>query len=98
MVKIVDYLSEHDPELGKVVKQQYSCFDRFGDDAQLYGMLVSRGMDKGCRNAATNALKAIAEKTPLYGLIDFDDGIGALDSAFINEMNAIVVLNAEGKN
>jgi hypothetical protein len=97
MTKIIEYLNVHDPEMGKVIKQQYSCFDRFDDNGQFYGMLVSRGVTKGCRDAATEALRAIAEKTPLYGHKDVNDGIVALDSAFINEMNALVVLSSEGE-
>lgn len=96
MVKIIEYLNVHDPEMAKAVKQQYSCFDRFENNGQFYGMLVSRGMSKGCRDVAVKALRAIAEKTPLYGQTDINDGIAALDSAFINEMNALVIVNAEG--
>jgi erythromycin esterase-like protein len=40
MIKIVEYLDENDPEMATIVKKQYSCFNRFGDDDQLYGMLV----------------------------------------------------------
>ena len=58
-------------------------------------MLVSRGLIKGCQDAAVHALVCISEKTSYYAKQDPRGGLIAADEAFINEMNANVVVGAE---
>jgi erythromycin esterase-like protein len=39
MSAVLAYLSDEDPELAKKVARDYSCFDKFGDDAQRKSLL-----------------------------------------------------------
>jgi erythromycin esterase-like protein len=100
MEAVVQHLESHDSETAALVRKDYSCFDKFGDDPQIYGMLVEKGLVSGCRNAAVHALQLVSghvkEKCPQQQ----DDGQGGddvhlADEAFIAKMNAEVVVGAE---
>lgn len=92
MEKVIEYL-EIDKEMQAMVKRSYACFGAF--DPQTYGMLVERGLIKGCRKVAVDALKKISAKTAIYAKTDPRDETTSADEAFINEMNARVVVGAE---
>jgi erythromycin esterase-like protein len=61
MEVVLEHLEAHDPETAAAVRKDYSCFDKFGDNPQTYGMLVEKGLSPGCRNAAVRALELMSE-------------------------------------
>jgi erythromycin esterase-like protein len=95
MSAVLAYLADEDPELAKKVAMDYSCFDKFGDDAQTYGQLVHYGAVPGCRNAAIRALHLVGEHTATYTHSEEVDDLFAADDAFIAQINAEVVVDAE---
>ena len=90
--KVLEYLAIHDPEMCIQVRRDYAGFERL--EPQTYGMLVERGLIKGCEQACVDALRKIAAKTQLYAKEDPQNGLIAVDLAFFNEMNARVVVDA----
>ncbi len=95
MDAVLSYLQKADPETAAIVAREYSCFDKFGDDAQTYGALVQRGKVQGCRNAAMRALSLMNDHVADYVKSAQADDLFALDDAFIAQMNAEVVVSAE---
>lgn len=96
MSEVLRYLQEHDPETAEIVANEYHCFDKFGDDAQVYGRLVTAGLSKGCREAALAAVNHIAEARSMpYTKSNLPEKIFAEDDNFIAQMNARVVVEAE---
>lgn len=93
MQKVLEYLMNVDPEMANIVREDYSCFGQF--DPQTYGILVHRKLIDGCRDAAIDALHKITERTSFYAQEDKRNGIVSIDDAFLNEGNALVVVNAE---
>lgn len=106
IAQVLDYLSRHDKEMERLVRRDYAVMGEL--DPQTYGMLAQRGLIQGCREAAVRALKNISAKTPRYAAQDCQaidtetdatepplDPISAQDDAFINEMNAQVIVGAE---
>lgn len=94
MSAVIQFLEKNDPPNAILVKEFYSCFDRFGSDPQRYGMMATRSFDKfSCRNAVLDALENVIQKTQQYSRPN--NGIHTHDMAFINEINARVVVDAE---
>jgi erythromycin esterase-like protein len=58
MRRVLEYLEEHDKEMAKLVRLDYSCFGRL--EPQTYGLLVERGLIPGCRSAVVSALTRVA--------------------------------------
>jgi len=96
MSEVLNYLRKHSPETAELVAKEYSCFDKFGDDAQTYGQIVQMGLAKGCRDSAINALKLISERCAMqYTGSKQSETLFAEDESFINQMNAHVIVDAE---
>jgi len=96
MEAVLAHLASEDPELAKKVAREYSCFDKFGDDAQNYGRLVNYGAAKGCRNAAVRALSLVSsEFIADYSRAAESQDLFTADETFIAQMNAEVVVAAE---
>ena len=90
---MLEYLKERDTEMEALVRKDYSSLGAL--DPQTYGMLIQRGLIKGCEESCIAALKKISAKTAMYAKSDPRDGMAAIDDAFFNEMNARVVVDAE---
>ena len=90
---VLEYLAARDPEMCTQVRRDYAGFERL--EPQTYGMLVERGLIKGCEKACVDALQKIAAKTEIFEKEDPQNGLIAADAAFFNEMNARVVVDAE---
>jgi len=96
MVAVVDYLRENDPEMAQKVRQYYACFDQFGADPELYGMMTSHGMSAGCYKEAVDALRLLQIYVSSHKPSpDMCAGVAEKDEIFIQEMNARVILSAE---
>ncbi len=93
MTCVIDYLTEHDPRAAAEVKKRFACFDPFMPEPQLYGASVARHHHAGCRAAVLQARTIVVDT--LRALSRPQNDIDALDEAFMTEMNARVVVDAE---
>jgi erythromycin esterase-like protein len=92
MEKVVEYLNVHDKEMTKTVKEDYSVLGKI--DPQIYGMLVNRNLMQGCQDAVNDALEMISLRTEAFEEHK-RNGLVAIEDAFMNEMNARVVVGAK---
>src|SRR5204863_227894 len=73
-------------------RERYSCFDRFGEDEQVYGLMTSSGLTKSCEQEVVEQLRDLQRRaTDPQGR----GGRMAEDERFYAEQNARLVKNAE---
>lgn len=91
MEEVLRYLDAEHPELAALARERYACFDQFGEDSQLYGLLT------GVRGMAGCAEQVVANLLDLRRRIDEAARAGEVDAedAFDAEQNARLVGNAE---
>lgn len=92
MDAVLDYLESAHPQAAALARERYACFDQFGEDSQLYGLLTGvRGM-KGCEDQVVANLidlrRRIADAARTGQQAD-------AEAAFDAEQNARLVGNAE---
>jgi erythromycin esterase-like protein/adenine/guanine phosphoribosyltransferase-like PRPP-binding protein len=92
MRAVLRYLEQVDPDAAKRARERYSCFDQFGDDAQIYGFIAGTDRSKSCREAVVSQLVALQSRAMEY---ERRGGRLAEDEFFAAEQNARVVKNAE---
>jgi erythromycin esterase-like protein len=81
-----------DPQAAKVVRQRYSCFDHFGEDAQVYGFMAKTGATKSCEEGVVQTLMDLQERGREY--LRHSPAITE-DDLFYAQQNARLVKNAE---
>lgn len=89
---VVAYLARHDPASARRARQHYACFDRFGEDAQSYGLATGLGTTAPCEEAVFRELTELRRRAGQYLQ---RDGRMAADDFFYAEQNAVIVKNAE---
>jgi len=94
---VLQFLSVHDQVMELRVRKDYSTLGSL--DPQTYGLLAERGLVQGCRESAIDALVKVSSKTHEFSVAaaaaeDLSPFLGQ-DEAFINELNAEVVVGAE---
>lgn len=90
MAAVIGWLDAHEPRLAHQVRARYACFDRFGEEAQVYGLMTGLGEVAGCES---EVVATLLELRQLRG-----GAAGAaqdVEDAFDAEQNARVVRNAE---
>ena len=92
MQAVLKFLEHADPEAAPRARERYSCFDHFGDDAQVYGFLAASGAKPSCEEPAVQQLIEVQRR--VRERMGRDPRI-AEDEAFYAEQNALVVKNAE---
>jgi erythromycin esterase-like protein len=92
IASVIDYLDKTNPEAAKAARCRYGCFEEYGDDPQIYGMLASRDASSSCENEVVQQLVELQ-----LHAADFlsRDGRAAADELFFAEQNARVAKNAE---
>ncbi|KWT96745.1 MULTISPECIES: erythromycin esterase family protein [unclassified Variovorax] len=45
---VLQYLEKTRPETARLARERYACFDRFGDDSQVYGLMTGLRGAEGC--------------------------------------------------
>ena len=71
MQAVLRYLETVDPKAAERVRERYACFDHFGDDTQVYGLLTEAGVAKSCEEDVIRALVEL-QRRPVAGDEDFD--------------------------
>jgi erythromycin esterase-like protein len=89
---VIRYLDEVDPEAAKQARYRYSCFDHYGEDAQVYGYAAAIGANESCEKGALEQLLELQRKASDY---IGKDGRIAEDAYFYAEQNARLAKNAE---
>src|SRR5262245_8866357 len=92
MKAVLQYLAQVDPEAAQRARARYACFDHFGEDAQVYGLLTGTGRAKSCEDEVVRQLVDLQRRATEYAR---RDGRIAEDDLFYAEQNARLVRNAE---
>jgi erythromycin esterase-like protein/predicted phosphoribosyltransferase len=91
MKAVLQFLEKVDPEAAKRARDRYACFDRFGEDAQVYGLIAASGATASCQEQVVNQLVELQRRA-----MDYAHGSGVPeDEVFYAEQNARLVKNAE---
>jgi predicted phosphoribosyltransferase len=79
MKAVLRYLDKVDPAAAKQARQRYSCFDRYGEDTQTYGLMTRLNLSKTCEEEVINQLVDLRRRAAEYGR---RDGRVAADELF----------------
>ena len=90
MAAVLAHLEAADPEAARQVRERYGCFDRFGEDSQVYGLMTGlRGADS-CEQAVRATLADLRHRAAAA-----QPDIADTEAAFDAAQNALLVKNAE---
>jgi erythromycin esterase-like protein/predicted phosphoribosyltransferase len=92
MKAVLRYLEKVDPEAATKARERYSCFDHFGEDTQVYGLMTRLNLSKSCEEEVVNQLIELQRRA---GQFARSGGQLADDELFYAEQNARLVKNAE---
>lgn len=90
MQAVLHYLDQADPAAARRARDRYGCFDRYGDDSQVYGMMTGLRSSPSCEEEVIAQLLELQRHRMQLGT-----AAGAEDEAFFAEQNARLVKNAE---
>src|SRR5438445_2005135 len=92
MEAVLGYLDKADPDAARRARERYACFDQFGDDSQVYGLMVGLGSAPSCEQEVIAMLVDMRRHaaTAQRGGSTADE-----EAAFDAEQNARLVKNAE---
>lgn len=92
MDAVLGYFDKADPQAAQRARERYACFDQFGDDSQIYGMMVGLGSAESCEQEVIGMLVEMRRRAAAAAR-----GGSAADEeeAFNAEQNARLVKNAE---
>jgi len=91
--RVVEYLKRVDPEASRRVQQRYECFDRYGEDAQLYAKATGLYGAPPCSGDALAALAEVLRSASARA--QAGDGELGWEQQFAAECNAACVSGAE---
>jgi erythromycin esterase-like protein len=91
MQAVLEYLAKVDPEAARQARERYGCFDRFGDDSQLYGLMTGLRGIEGCEDDVIAMLVEMRRRSTAATR----GGDADAEDAFDAEQNARLVKNAE---
>jgi erythromycin esterase-like protein len=70
MAAVLRYLEKVDPEVAKQARARYACFDRFGEDVQVYGFIAGSGLAKSCEGEVVSQLVELQRRAMEYARRD----------------------------
>ena len=92
MEAVLRYFEKTDPETARRARERYACFDQFGDDSQVYGMMVGLGSAASCEQEVIDMLVEMRRRAAMAlgrgNAVDQEETFNA-------EQNARLVQNAE---
>jgi erythromycin esterase-like protein len=92
MRAVIAFLEKVDPAAALRARGRYACFDRFGDEMQVYAQTAGMGVEPSCEREVVTQLAELRRQAALYAR---RDGRLAADEVFAAEQNARVVRGAE---
>lgn len=92
MEAVLQYLEKADPKAARRARERYACFDQFGEDSQVYGLMIGNGVAKPCEEEVIAMLVDLRRRAATAARSG-----NAVDEeeAFDAEQNARLVKNAE---
>lgn len=93
MAAVLRHLDAADPDAARRARERYACFDQYGEDSKLYGLMAGLGSAEGCEQEVISAwidLQRRSVQAASSGAPDAD-----AEAAFDAEQNALLVKNAE---
>lgn len=91
MKAVLQFLEKVDPQAAKRARDRYACFDRFGEDSQVYGLIAASGATASCQEQVVSQLVELQRRAMEYSRA----GGAPEDEVFYAEQNARLVKNAE---
>ncbi|HJV69042.1 erythromycin esterase family protein [Ideonella sp.] len=91
MSAVLQYLAAADPAAAQRARERYACFDQFGHDSQVYGLMAGLGTSKSCEREVIAMLVDLRRRASQA----LPGGRGNGEQAFDAEQNARLVMNAE---
>ena len=92
MKAVLRYLDKIDPAAARQARERYSCFDRYGEDTQTYGLMTRLKLSKTCEDEVVDQLVDLRRRAADYVQCD---GRAPDEDFFYAEQNARLVKNAE---
>ncbi|HEV8583331.1 MAG TPA: erythromycin esterase family protein [Methylomirabilota bacterium] len=92
MEAVLRYLARVDPKAAQVARTRYACFDQFGEETQVYGVLTGTGVSRTCEEEVVAELTDLRRRAAEYAR---RGGEEAAEEFFFAEQNARLVKNAE---
>jgi predicted phosphoribosyltransferase len=92
MKAVLRYLEKVDQGAAQRARERYSCFDHFGEDTQVYGLMTRLNLSKSCQEEVVGQLAELQGRAVDYAQ---RDARLAEDDLFYAEQNARLVKNAE---
>ena len=90
MEAVLAYLDVHDPAAARRARDRYACFDQYGEDSQLYGLMTGVGGSDNCAEQVMRTLIELRRHATTN-----QDSPSHSESAFDAEQNARLICNAE---
>ena len=92
MEAVLGYFDRTDADAARRARERYACFDRFGDDSQVYGLMTGLGSSPSCEQEVIRMLMEMRHRAAAAA-----SGGSATDreETFSAEQNARLVKNAE---
>ena len=92
MEAVLQYLEKADPKAARRARERYACFDQFGEDSQVYGLMIGSGVARPCEEEVIAMLVDLRRRAAAAARSG-----NAVDEeeAFNAEQNARLVKNAE---
>jgi len=91
MEAVLRYLEKTDPEAAGRARERYACFDQFGEDSQVYGLMTGLRGIEGCEDDVIATLVELRRRAATAAPSANADAEDAFDA----EQNARLVKNAE---
>lgn len=91
MAAVLAHLERSDPGAAARARERYACFDQFGEDSQVYGLMTGLGSADNCEAAVTDMLAELRRRAAAVAGAPHGDAEAAFDA----EQNARLVKNAE---
>lgn len=88
MEAVLQWLTEHEPDLADAARAAYACFEPFGSDPFDYAR-ATRWVPENCEEPVVGVLTALCEQHADHGHAEVEEG------RFVAEQNAAVVAGAE---
>lgn len=92
MEAVLGYFDKTDAEAARRARERYACFDQFGDDSQVYGLMVGLGSAPSCEQEVIDMLVDLRRRAAAAA---GGGSVTDMEEAFNAEQNARLVKNAE---
>lgn len=89
MAAVLDYLDREEPAVAARARERYACFEPFGGDSQVYGLMTGLGSTPSCEEGVIRTLLDLQRRRADAGTDD------DAEARFDAEQNAALVRDAE---